>query len=61
MNNFNSTIKLILIAVIAIILTASPVLGRKYYNRGYEIWGSDQSNSVANVESRGVNGSLLWV
>ncbi len=61
MNNFNSIIRLILIAVVAIILTASPVLGRKYYNRGYEIWGSDQSNSVPNIESRGVNGSLLWV
>ncbi|MBX2865943.1 MAG: hypothetical protein KTR27_20525 [Leptolyngbyaceae cyanobacterium MAG.088] len=28
---------------------------------GYEIWGADQSNSVADVESRGVNGSFIWV
>ena len=28
---------------------------------GYEIWGSDQSNSVADVDLRGVSGSWLWV
>jgi hypothetical protein len=28
---------------------------------GYEIWGSDQSNSVAGVEARGVNGSWIWI
>ena len=28
---------------------------------GYEVWGSDQSNSVAGVESRGVSGSYLWI
>ncbi|MGB6299701.1 MAG: hypothetical protein WBF90_26480 [Rivularia sp. (in: cyanobacteria)] len=50
-----------MIAIIAIVLTASPVLGRKYDNRGYEIWGSDQSNSVPNIKSRGVNGSWIWV
>ena len=27
----------------------------------YEIWGSDQSNSVADAESRGVSGSWIWV
>lgn len=27
----------------------------------YEIWGSDQSNSVADVESRGVRGSWIWI
>ncbi|NEQ48460.1 MAG: hypothetical protein F6K00_34995 [Leptolyngbya sp. SIOISBB] len=27
----------------------------------YEIWGSDQSNSVADAEGRGVNGSWIWV
>ncbi|MEB3290704.1 MAG: hypothetical protein VKI82_12370 [Leptolyngbya sp.] len=30
-------------------------------NHGYEIWGSDQSNSVADVESLGVRGSWIWV
>ena len=29
--------------------------------QGYEIWGSDQSNSVADAESRGVNGSWIWI
>ncbi|MBV6628138.1 MAG: hypothetical protein KI793_35335 [Rivularia sp. (in: Bacteria)] len=61
MNNFNSIIKLVLIAIVAIALTISPALGRNNYHRGYEIWGSDQSNSVAGVSSRGVNGSLIWV
>ena len=28
---------------------------------GYEIWGSDQSNSIADAESRGVSGSWIWV
>lgn len=27
----------------------------------YEVWGSDQSNSVAGESSRGVNGSFIWV
>ncbi|WP_264324689.1 hypothetical protein [Romeriopsis navalis] len=27
----------------------------------YEIWGSDQSNSVSGAPSRGVSGSFLWV
>lgn len=30
-------------------------------NEGYEIWGSDQSNSVADVESRGISGSWIWI
>jgi hypothetical protein len=28
---------------------------------GYEVWGSDQSNSVAGEASRGVNGSYMWI
>jgi len=28
---------------------------------GYEIWGSDQSNSSAGVASRGVDGSYMWI
>ena len=30
-------------------------------DHGYEIWGSDQSNSVADAEASGVNGSWIWV
>ena len=51
--------KLLLIAIAAILLIASPVFSKN--SKGYEIWGSDQSNSVANVESRGVDGSWIWV
>ncbi len=28
---------------------------------GYEVWGSDQSNSVAGESSRGVNGGWIWI
>jgi len=28
---------------------------------GYEVWGSDQSNSVPGESSRGVNGSFIWI
>jgi len=28
---------------------------------GYEVWASDQSNSVAGLDSRGVLGSYLWI
>ena len=27
----------------------------------YEVWGSDQSNSIAAVQSAGVHGSFLWI
>ena len=27
----------------------------------YEVWGSDQSNSVSGVASRGISGSFLWI
>lgn len=27
----------------------------------YEVWGSDQSNSVAGVETAGTNGSFIWI
>ncbi len=28
---------------------------------GYEVWGADQSNSVADAPARGVDGSYIWV
>lgn len=28
---------------------------------GYEIWASDQSNSVTGIDARGVKGSYLWI
>ncbi|TBR60691.1 hypothetical protein B4U84_07505 [Westiellopsis prolifica IICB1] len=59
MNHFNSIIKLILIAIVGIIVTVSPANGRN--DNEYEIWGADQSNSVSGVQSRGINGSWIWV
>ena len=46
------------IAMLASMLTISSTVAE---SEGYEIWGSDQSNSVADVDSRGVSGSWLWV
>ena len=43
------------IAAAASLMVTAPVAMAE----GYEIWGSDQSNSVAGVASRGVNGSYL--
>lgn len=33
----------------------------KFSDEGYEIWASDQSNSVSGETSRGVNGSWIWI
>lgn len=30
-------------------------------HHGYEVWASDQSNSVAGVSARGIEGSWIWV
>ena len=34
---------------------------RKGKGKGYEVWGSDQSNSVAGETSSGVRGGFLWI
>ena len=44
-------------SVAASVVSANSHSGKQ----AYEIWGSDQSNSVTNVESRGVNGSWIWI
>ncbi|MEM9218961.1 MAG: hypothetical protein AAGD25_32090 [Cyanobacteria bacterium P01_F01_bin.150] len=50
------------ITVFVGILTINLAIAVDHGNQsGYEIWGSDQSNSVADAESRGVNGSWIWV
>ena len=36
-------------------------LQKKSYFSNYEVWGSDQSNSVSGQSSKGVKGSYLWV
>jgi hypothetical protein len=53
------------IVVIASLLAATAGSVDAQGNRGrlpgYEIWGADQSNSVAGAEARGVDGSFIWV
>lgn len=34
---------------------------KHHSSSGYEVWASDQSNSVSGVASRGVEGSWIWV
>lgn len=46
--------------MLAGMLTASIALAKTNQNQ-YEIWGADQSNSVADANSRGVSGSWIWV
>lgn len=60
MQNFPFMIKASLAAsvLLAGTLTVKMAAAERH---GYEIWGSDQSNSIANVESRGVKGSWIWV
>ncbi|GEM_PF-5001777 len=53
MNRFNRVTKLIAIALIAIVLMVSPALGK--YSHRYEIWRSDQSNSVSGIASPATN------
>ena len=64
MKNLTSIFRamVVAIAVFAGVLTINLALANDHGDHsGYEIWGSDQSNSVADVESRGVNGSWIWV
>ena len=60
MKYFKFKTKVTVSAMLAGILTASLALANKNQNQ-YEIWGADQSNSVADVDSRGVSGSWIWV
>ena len=45
------------IATAVSLMVTAPVV----FADGYEVWGSDQSNSVAGEASRGVNGSYMWI
>lgn len=58
MKHFNISIKPMVIAAITGMLTAGPVSAK---DKGYEVWGADQSNSLSGVASRGVSGSYLWI
>ncbi|MDJ0705876.1 MAG: hypothetical protein QNJ46_21625 [Leptolyngbyaceae cyanobacterium MO_188.B28] len=48
-------------AIFAGLLAINMASADNHDEHDYEIWGSDQSNSVAGVESRGVSGSWIWV
>lgn len=49
-------------AALAGLFAASMVSAENHDDsHGYEIWGSDQSNSVADAPARGVSGSWIWV
>jgi hypothetical protein len=49
--------KVTAIATAVSLMVTAPVA----FADGYEIWGSDQSNSVAGEAFRGVNGSYMWI
>eukprot|EP00984_Skeletonema_dohrnii_P025925 scaffold15160_cov119-Skeletonema_dohrnii-CCMP3373.AAC.2 len=40
---------------------AAMKMKKKKGKGGYEVWGADQSNSVAGETSAGVKGSFLWI
>ncbi|ELS01268.1 hypothetical protein Xen7305DRAFT_00009710 [Xenococcus sp. PCC 7305] len=58
MKNFKFKTQAVAIAMLASMFSISSTVAE---SDGYEIWGSDQSNSVSNVDSRGVSGSWLWI
>ena len=58
MKHFKFKTQAIVSAILASMFTVSSTVAE---SDGYEIWGADQSNSVSNVDSRGVSGSWLWV
>jgi hypothetical protein len=49
------------VAVFASMIAASPAAANGDGSDGYEVWGSDQSNSVAGIASPGVSGSFMWI
>jgi len=58
MQHFRFKVSIAASALVAGTLTINMAAAEHH---GYEIWGSDQSNSIADVESRGTNGSWIWV
>ncbi len=51
------TLLLVTIATTLLIISQGVAIDTK----GYEIWGSDQSNSAPNIQSVGVEGGWIWV
>ncbi len=51
----------LVIAVTAGLLPINTVSAGAPRSQQYEVWGADQSNSVADAKSRGIKGSWIWV
>ena len=49
------------IAILALLSASSTSAEKAWSTTSYEIWGSDQSNSVPNQDALGVAGSWLWI
>jgi len=49
------------IAMALLVAVPGTVSAKDGTNTPYEVWGSDQSNSVAGAPGRGTQGSLIWV
>ncbi|BAQ66758.1 hypothetical protein [Geminocystis sp. NIES-3709] len=61
MNPLKYLKKFIALISIAIVTTLLIIYQGIAANPSYEIWGSDQSNSVAGMEKAGVKGGWIWV
>lgn len=61
MSRFNVISSVLIVAACAVPGVTSAHNDRNGKQVPYEIWGADQSNSVAGAAARGVDGSLIWV
>jgi hypothetical protein len=62
MKLFNTKVTAMAAAVsLVVTASASQAAGPGIGSTPYEVWGSDQSNSVAGAGARGVAGSYLWI
>ena len=59
----NRSAQSVVIAMVTGLIVAIPgvISAKNGKNVPYEVWGADQSNSVAGAASRGVDGSFIWV
>lgn len=58
---FGSAMVLCLLLALAPAAQAGSQRELRRADRGYEVWASDQSNSVAGVAGAGLRGSFLWI
>ncbi|AFZ47924.1 hypothetical protein Cyast_1971 [Cyanobacterium stanieri PCC 7202] len=52
---------LIAIATTLLIVYQGVAMDHTEYDTGYEVWGSDQSNSVVGIQTVGTDGGLIWI